>query len=202
MKLVRTEILVSAGEFPKSQEWADIQQEIIEAVTKVVWPTHSQTFTIFPERGKERGKGNGVKPIKEGFQIALEKRGWELEKRLPVVKGLRPGPIDVVRETSFGRFAVEWETGNISSSHRALNKMAVGMLQGSLIGGVLVVPTRDLYEFLTDRVGNYRELEPYFPVWRDVSVENGLLAVVAVEHDATSMTVPRINKGTDGRALV
>ncbi|MGA1841038.1 MAG: hypothetical protein ACMUIU_10470 [bacterium] len=41
-------------------------------------------------------------------------------------------------------FCVEWETGNISSSHRAINKMALGIIRDILIGGILIVPTRNL----------------------------------------------------------
>jgi hypothetical protein len=79
--------------------------------------------------------------------------------------------------------------------------MALGLLEGILIGGVLIVPTREMYNYLTDRVGNLRELEPYFPLWRSLPVRDGILAVIAIEHDAVSKNVPRIGKGTDGRAL-
>jgi hypothetical protein len=96
---------------------------------------------------------------------------------------------------------VEWETGNISSSHRALNKMCLGILKGVLIGGVLILPTRKMYGYLTDRVGNFSEIEPYFPFWRHLQFPEGILAVIAIEHDAVSLDVPRIPKGTDGRAL-
>jgi hypothetical protein len=58
-----------------------------------------------------------------------------------------------------------------------------------------------MYRYLTDRVGNFAELEPYFALWRSLPVTEGLLLVIAVEHDAVSRTVPRIPKGTDGRAL-
>jgi len=64
-----------------------------------------------------------------------------------------------------------------------------------------MVPTRAMYEYLTDRVGNYEELEPYFEMWRRSQVEEGLLVVVAIEHDGVSKDVPRIPKGTNGRAL-
>lgn len=99
-------------------------------------------------------------------------------------------------------FVLEWETGNISSSHRAINKMCLGLLDGTLIGGVLVVPTRAMYKYLTDRVGNFTELEPYFRFWRRCPVKEGLLAVIAIEHDGVSRDVQRIPKGTDGRALL
>lgn len=97
-------------------------------------------------------------------------------------------------------FVTEWETGNISSSHRSVNKMALAMLKKRLSGGVLVLPTRPLYRFLTDRIGNYEEIEPYFDLWRALPIESGFLLVIGVEHDKTSETVDRIPKGTDGRA--
>jgi hypothetical protein len=98
-------------------------------------------------------------------------------------------------------FAVEWETGNISSSHRALNKMAVGLIEKVIEGGILILPSRDMYYFLTDRVGNFSELEPYFPVWKNLNISEGVLAIIEIEHDAISMEVSPIKKGTDGRAL-
>jgi hypothetical protein len=79
--------------------------------------------------------------------------------------------------------------------------MALGILKKVLIGGALILPTREMYRYLTDRVGNYPELEPYFPLWRSLQVNEGLLVVIAIEHDAVSPDVPRIPKGTDGRAL-
>jgi hypothetical protein len=112
-----------------------------------------------------------------------------------------PGPIDAVKELDNGRlFAVEWETGNISSSHRALNKLLVGLQERVLDGGALILPTRALYKYLTDRVGNYEELEPYFSVWDRPDVQ-GVLVVIAVQYDELRNNVPRIRKGTDGRAL-
>lgn len=96
---------------------------------------------------------------------------------------------------------MEWETGNISSSHRALNKMALGLLKGKLAAGVLIVPSRRLYKYLTDRVGNIDEIAPYFDLWRCIPCAEGVLEVIAVEQDAESLSVRRISKGTDGRAL-
>lgn len=80
--------------------------------------------------------------------------------------------------------------------------MALGILKEALIGGILILPTRAMYRYLTDRVGNYPEIESYFPLWRSLPVRDGLLAVYAIEHDAVSREIPRIEKGTDGRALL
>ena len=84
---------------------------------------------------------------------------WKLEERPVLAKGLGPGKVDALKLLSDGRqFAAEWETGNISSSHRALNKICIGILEGHLAGGVLILPDRELYKFLTQRIGNYKEL--------------------------------------------
>ena len=146
--------------------------------------------------------GNGVKPIKDACVTILREKGWQPELRLALAREAHPGPMDAVKRLSNGRlFAFEWETGNISSSHRALNKMLVGLQEKILIGGALVLPTRAFYKYLTDRVGNYEEIAPYFSVWDRPDVQ-GILVVIAVEFDRTSTRVRRINKGTDGRALV
>ena len=134
--------------------------------------------------------------------LHLKSLGWRLNTPVAIATDKNPGPLDATYPVGTRLFAVEWETGNISSSHRAMNKMAMGILKKLLIGGILIVPTRAMYRYLTDRVGNLSELEPYFPLWKAVPAEEGLLAVVAIEHDAVSSTVPRIPKGTDGRALL
>ncbi|WP_404289207.1 PDDEXK family nuclease [Bacillus amyloliquefaciens] len=40
----------------------------------------------------------------------------------------RSGLIDAVKISNNDIFAVEWETGNIASSHRTLNKITTGIL--------------------------------------------------------------------------
>ncbi|WP_269144778.1 hypothetical protein [Nostoc sp. WHI] len=97
---------------------------------------------------------------------------------------------------------MEWETGNISSSHRAVNKMVLGLLRGVFLGTALILPSRKIYPYLTDRIGNYEELEPYFDVWRAVNIQEGFLAIFVIEHDQLDSNVPTLTKGTDGRALV
>lgn len=201
MKIVRVERLISAGDIPNSPEWRQIHADVVEAIKGVHWPPRAKTFTIFPESGKQRGKGNGVKPIKDGLVKVLAKRGWNMEVPLNIATVAKPGKLDAVLQTSYGPVALEWETGNISSSHRALNKMALGLMKGILAAGLLVVPTRELYQYLTDRVGNWSELEPYLDLWKAIPCQAGVLEIVAVEHDATSRKVPRIPKGTSGRAL-
>jgi len=201
MKIIHTEILINAGKFSLSPEWKKIEGDIHKAIKTIEWPPGSGSFILHDESGKKRGKGSGVTLIKEACMLKLKDMGWHLETRLDIATVKKPGPMDATYPIKDRLFCVEWETGNISSSHRALNKMALGLLKKILIGGVLIVPTRKMYTYLTDRVGNYPELEPYFPMWKSLCVEEGFLAIIAIEHDSVSKDVPRITKGTDGRAL-
>ncbi|HPA14552.1 MAG TPA: hypothetical protein PKV75_04675 [Desulfobacterales bacterium] len=202
MKIFHTELIIRAGAFPQSAEWRNIHNDIITAIQSIEWPSGSGSFTLYDESGKKRGKGNGVKPIKQACMRKLESLGWKLETPVDIATVRRPGPMDATFRVKDRLFCVEWETGNISSSHRAVNKMALGIIKDILIGGALILPTRKMYNYLTDRVGNFPELMPYFPLWKSLNVDDGLLAVIAIEHDAVSKEVERIPKGTDGRALL
>jgi hypothetical protein len=200
--MVHVETLVDVGGVGGSAEWARSSRDIRQAISSIHWPPGSGAFTIRPESGKKTGQGNGVKPIKQGFVSWLRDAGWEIEAELDLATRVKPGPLDAVRRLGPMAIAVEWETGNISSSHRAMNKMALGVTKGKIAAGVLVLPSRALYQFLTDRIGNWDELEPYFDLWRGIRCKRGLLQVIAVEHDALSASAPRIPKGTDGRAAI
>ncbi len=79
--------------------------------------------------------------------------------------------------------------------------MALGLITGEVVGGVLIIPSRSMYTYLTDRIGNYAEIQPYFRMWQALTIKEGVLAVIEIEHDALSLDVPHIPKGTDGRAL-
>lgn len=201
MKIVQIERIIDAGMFSQSQAWQTIEAQIFQAIRSIEWPKGSGSFTLRNEAGKKRGKGNGVKPIKQACMETLKSYGWQLETPVNIATVRRPGPMDATYPVKDCLFCLEWETGNISSSHRSLNKMALGIMKKVLIGGVLVLPTREMYQYLTDRIGNFREIAPYFPLWRSLNPEEGLLVVIAIEHDAVSDHVPRIKKGTDGRAL-
>ncbi|QOH80997.1 restriction endonuclease [Plesiomonas shigelloides] len=196
MKVTRFEVLINSGEFFSTKQFNKVLKEINDAISQVVWPINSTHFSINPVL-----KGNGVKPIKNGCMSHLEKQGWKLEERLKISRAMRPGPLDAVKALpNGGLLALEWETGNISSSHRALNKMVLGMLEGALCGGVLILPSRNMYKYLTDRIGNFQEIEPYFPQWKRPDISNGFLAVIEIEHEYENKDVPLIPKGTDGWA--
>ncbi len=203
MKRIRLELLIDVGGFSSSNDWKRIKEHIEQGIYSIEWPPGSGKFILHDQSGKKRGEGSGVVPIKEAFMASLKSYGWSLEMRVNIASIKRPGPIDATYHVGKKLFAVEWETGNISSSHRAMNKMAFGIQKGILIGGILILTTRKMYRYLTDRVGNFEELEPYFPLWKSLSItiEEGLLGILAIEHDAVSINVPRIPKGTNGRAL-
>ena len=197
MKIVRDEVVVDAGTFSKSKEYAQIHQQILEAIEHIVWPTGSNFFTINPGRHV-----NGVVPIKEACMEYLESQGWRREVPLDLKATIkRPGNLDAVARVLGSYYAAEWETGNISSSHRAINKIILGLLSGAILGGTLIIGTRKIYPYLTDRIGSIEELEPYFPVWKAIPFNIGVIGIISVEHDKTDINVPPIKKGTDGRAL-
>lgn len=201
MKVVKVESLHRCGTFGRSRTWLTARREILAAIDAVKWPPGSGKFTIYPQSGKKRGEGNGVKPIRNAFVEAIRTfDGWAQEAECEFPTEFNPGDIDALKATRSGPVAVEWETGNVSSCHRSLNKMTMLLHRKWISAGILIVPTRDLYRFLTDRISNFDELRPYFDFWRAVPVTDGVLEVIAVEHDATSTNVPRIPKGTDGRA--
>ena len=201
MKVVERQDIIAKGDFPTSAVWEMACAAVEKAVRATDWPHGSGKFTIYPESGKRRREGNGVLPIKTPCLSMLRKLGWDTEN-LPEVKGgvLRTGDLDALLKTELGYIGFEWETGNISSSHRALNKLLLTLLRGGIKGGFLVVPSERLRVFLTDRVGNIAELRPYFPLWSSIQIKDGALRILVVEYDGTSTSVPRIPKGTDGRA--
>jgi Restriction endonuclease BamHI len=197
VKLLSWDDLIDNG-FSQTTEFRTVERHIKKGIRLITWPPGSNTFTIYAQSGKKRGQGNGVKPIKDAFVAHLRDNGWEPEYRRFDAHYTFPA------QSNTAPFVVEWETGNISSSHRSINRMVKGMLESEVSGGVLIVPSRAMYRYLTDRVGNAKELEPYHALWRSWSHHRGVgyLAIITVEHDYESLDVPRITKGTDGRALL
>lgn len=81
----------------------------------------------------------------------------------------------------------------------------MGLLEKNIIAGVLILPSRAMYNHLTDRIGNFQELEPYFPVWKEANynITEGFLCIYEIEHDElTDDASYKIEKGTDGWNLL
>ena len=200
MKIVGEHTLLSCGDYSVTSSWLQVRTTLYKAIRGVDWPPGAGKFTIYPESGKKRGEGNGVTPIKNGLMVELKAQGWIIEGKAKNKIGRQLGDYDAVLETKFGHVVLEWETGNISSSHRSMNKMVMNLANGLIAAGILVVPSKGFAKYLTDRVGNIDELERYFEMWKSVPCETGILEIVVIAHDAESFDVPRIPKGTDGRA--
>lgn len=112
---------------------------------------------------------NGVVPVKERcYQILEDEYGWYREKSLSYFHddAKKGGPIDVYKEFYQGGnifcAGLEFETGNISSAHRSMNKISVGLMKKEIAIAFLMMPVKKMSFYLTDRVSNYEELEPYF----------------------------------------
>lgn len=198
LKIVEQIDVVNAGTFGASLQWKEAAAEVEAAVAACDWPVGSGKFTINPQK-----HGNGVKAIKDPCIGHLSQLGWMAESLPPLPNDatLKTGDLDALLDTPRGFIGFEWETGNISSSHRAINKLVMGLMNRTLVGGFLTVPSDALYPYLTDRIGNIKELRPYLPLWANVRITEGVLRIVVVEHDDLDANVPLMVKGTDGRAL-
>lgn len=196
MKVTRIKTFFEYGDFLHTTEYKKLSDDIEKAVRSIEHPLGSGGFYLHPEKD-----GNGVVPIKDAFIRTLDDLGWKNEKISESVIKKRRFDSSILLSTG-KYFAVEWETGNISSSHRALNRIILGIIDGILEGGFLVLPSRDMYQYLTQRTGNYKELEPYFPVWDKLSesLNSGVLKIIEIEHDGVGEDIPPIPKGNDGRA--
>jgi hypothetical protein len=196
MKVLTVQTLLSCGAFSQSKEWADARKLVHDTIAAVDNPAGSGKFTINPARKK-----NGVVSIKTQFQRRLLQTGWQKEKPIQLTSELQPGNLDFMLSTTYGApIAIEWETGNISSSHRSMNKLAVGLVQGVIRAAVMIVPDRSLAKYLTDRVGNFQELAPYFPFWSAIACPHGVFEIVSFTHDLEDSNIKLLAKGNDGNA--
>lgn len=202
MKIINIVKLVNVNNTYDDHRVQSVLDMIKESITQMEHPIGSGAFHLNLTK-----KGNGVKQIKDTFFSSLKSDSWQLEHRLDLsITRRRPGPIDAtynLGDDSGKYIAVEWETGNIASSHRSVNKLVSGLLRKKLLCGVLILPSSEMYKYLTDRVGNFNELEPYFQVWNQANydIDEGCIIIIEIEHDVLTSNVPRILKGTDGRAL-
>lgn len=229
MKWLRTILIFDQGAVTSTPGWKTIHDSYVRSIQSLDFPEGSTTLKL---RRKSRAPGssqwnrNGVGYLRRRFlDHMITQEGWTPEggfdlgaNRTPPLLQLYPGlQRHQERITSeFGGFdfvttagdgthvAIEWETGNISSSHRSVNKLAIALITAKVHAGVLIVPSRELYEHLTDRVGNIGELSGYLSMWNDIRqcVKRGLLAITVVEHDALTddAAFPYLPAGNDGRA--
>lgn len=228
MKWLRTLVLFDKGDVISSLDWSAVHTSYVRAIGSIDHPAGAGTLTLREKVKLPNGQWqrNGVGFLRTRFlEFMRDSEGWHAEGDVDLARDRQQPPIKLYpslepyREpitSDFGgfdfmttapdgtRIAIEWETGNISSSHRSMNKLAIALSNGIVEVGVLIVPSRKLYEHLTDRIGNIGELSGYLAMWEGLKavVPRGLLAITVVEHDAltTDANFPYLKVGGDGRA--
>ncbi|HEX7802524.1 MAG TPA: hypothetical protein VF471_07205 [Pseudoxanthomonas sp.] len=229
MKWLRTVVLFDRGNIVQIPDWDRVHQSCVRAIERIDFPENSGSLTLRKKArvpGSKQWRRNGVGYLKTRFlKGMMADEGWKpeaqfgiehltLQPQLHTYPGMVPykepiassfGGFDFLTETTSGlHVAIEWETGNISSSHRSVNKLAIALAAGKIHAGLLILPSRDTYEQLTDRIGNINELSPYLTLWNSLAstVKHGLLAISVVEHDKLTEdeTFPYLPSGNDGRA--
>ncbi|MEO5338777.1 MAG: hypothetical protein H7841_18135 [Magnetospirillum sp. WYHS-4] len=228
MKWLRTLVLFDRGSVILSNDWRIVHESYVRAIGEIDHPRGSGILTLREKERLPNGQWarNGVNYLRAYFLEAMRDReGWQAEGSVDLSRNRQQPPVilyppmepyvepitsdfggfDFVTTAPNGtRVAIEWETGNISSSHRSMNKLAIALGNGVVEVGVLILPSRQLYGHLTDRIGNIGELSGYLAMWESLkhSVSRGLLAISVVEHDYLTRdpSFPYLGMGSDGRA--
>jgi hypothetical protein len=141
---------------------------------------------------------NGVTKVKEGIISILQNEyGWETEYPITYLSAdaSKGGPIDAYKKFGADAYKVgfEFETGNVASVHRSINKLHIGITTGNLNMGILILPMKSMSYYLTDRAANYEEIEPYLLLWSNIP-----LAVIGFDADIYDPSAPILSKGSDG----
>jgi hypothetical protein len=225
MRWLRTLVIFDQASISATQDWQSIHASIVRSIQSIDFPPGSGALTIRrkTQLANNQWRRNGVGYLKRSFFDHLvnvehwqPEVGVSLDNIRPATLATFPhgapyvepvtssfGPFDFVTTGPTGlRVAVEWETGNISSSHRSMNKMALAIEMGVADAALMIVPSRALYAHLTDRIGNISELSGYLAMWQGMgrSLQRGLMCVAVVEHDALTDTGEYLPVGNDGRA--
>jgi len=194
MKVTKVYITEYAKELLNSNSvYEEAYKEVVTAISSTVWPIGSNVFAI----NNSVKNANGVVPLKEKCYIELEDTyNWYREKPLNVLKieKQKGGPIDVYKEFNSGeRVGMEFESGNIASAHRSMNKLLLGINRNELDLGIILMPVKGLAYYLTDRITNYEELEPYFEI-----TEGKPFIFIGFDATIYDNNIPLIPKGKDG----
>src|SRR5260370_27667241 len=120
MKIVETIDVLALGRIPELADWITACENVRSAVEVTDWPHGSGKFRLNPGTVRH---ANGVMPIKFSCMQKLKALRWRLEQLPRELAGVPMGDLDAMLETAEGPIGFEWETGNISSSHRAINKI-------------------------------------------------------------------------------
>lgn len=190
MKWLRTIVIFDQGEVAASPAWGRIHDDIVGAIQAIDFPSGSGLLKLRRKEKLPSGQWNrnGVGYLRRRFlESMVDHHRWQPEQRIERLAGNDPPTLTLYPSgqghqepitSDFGDFdlvtripdeslvAIEWETGNISSSHRSMNKLAIALSEGRLQAGILILPSRSLYAQLTDRIGNIGELSGYLAMWK------------------------------------
>lgn len=208
MRIIQTAVIQNTRNYAGTADYQLVYGMIVSAIQNMQNPPGSGTFLLrerAPGAKKRAGRTvNGVDAIKTGFMEYLRAIvGWNFEERVTSTLGA----CDAVYHFQSGRkpFIVEWETGNISSTHRATNRILTAIMRNDASGGVVILPSAEMYAHLTDRIGNFREMEPYIDLYRQLdmlSVEPYFFGYIEIEQDGLSDTISYLSGRNDGLALI
>lgn len=162
--------------------------EVIEAIEGDT--TQGKLFII----NNSKRHINGVRPVKHHIIDSLSNNfGWSTEHKLYFLSQdmHKGGPIDAYKVFGNGdiKAGLEFETGYVGSVHRSINKMMIGIDTGNLNLCFLVLPTKNMSQWLTDRCANYEEIKPYLMLWNSKP-----LIVLAFEADGYDPNAPILPK--------
>ena len=113
------------------------------------------------------------------------------------IEGTEKNKSEIIKKFGKDDYKVgfEFETGNVASVHRSINKLHIGITTGNINMGVLILPVKAMSYYLTDRVANYEEIEPYLLLWSNIP-----LAVIGFDADSYDPNAPILPKGIDGNS--
>lgn len=176
----------------------DLAKQAYFEIENSILSNHTEGLNYFAINNSTKNC-NGVVPIKEKIYEKLEfEYHWFREKPLSYLqdKAKKGGPIDVYKQFGlppFFKVGLEFETGNISSAHRSMNKLCLGIRTGDLDMAALMMPISKMAFYLTDRVSNYEELEPYF-----LLLDSYPFVIFGFDAEVYDQTTPLLPKGKDG----
>jgi hypothetical protein len=153
LKIMDVVTLQSCGTYAVSRHWKKTRKQIHDAVKRCERPE---------------------------FVSFLKTKGWAMDRRSRNAFDRALGYFDAVLPGPEKPVVVEWEAGDVSSSHYSMNKLTMFVSSGIISAGVLVVSSRRFYVRSGDRAGNFRELDAYLGLWKSVPCGAGVLELIVV----------------------
>jgi restriction endonuclease BamHI len=148
MKWLRTLVIFDRGNVIKSADWRRIHESYVRSIQSIDFPEGSGKLKLRRKTKRPDGQWdrNGVIYLRNRFiQHMTTEEGWQKEFGFKLGKNQTPPTIQLYPSrkphtepitSKFGNFdfvtmsgrthvAIEWETGNISSPHRSMNKLGL-----------------------------------------------------------------------------